>query len=161
MPIQVFCSFFNFFFAIELYESFIRYVIFPHSVGCFFILLMVPFAGQTLFSSLMKNHVFIFASLVAQLVNNPPAMRDTWVRSLGWEDPLETVNATHPVFWPGESMDSPRGRQEQNTTGRLSLSLQCQIQNTVTTTSIRKSITFAFFQEFYGFRSQVKVFNSF
>ena len=103
---------FQFFFAIELYESFIRYVIFPHSVGCFFILLMVPFAGQTLFSSLMKNHVFIFASLVAQLVNNPPAMRDTWVRSLGWEDPLETVNATHPVFWPGESMDSPRGRQE-------------------------------------------------
>ena len=29
------------------------------------------------------------ASLVAQLVKNPPAMRDTWVLSLGWEDPLE------------------------------------------------------------------------
>ena len=100
-----------FFFAIELYKSFIRYVIFPHSVGRFFILLTVPFAGQTLFS-LMKNHMFIFASLVAQLVKNPPAIRDTWVRSLGWEVPLETVNATHPVFWPGESMDSPRGRQE-------------------------------------------------
>ena len=31
----------------------------------------------------------LVASLVAQLVRNPPAMRETWVRSLGWEDPLE------------------------------------------------------------------------
>ena len=30
-----------------------------------------------------------WASLVAQLVKNLPAMRETWVRSLGWEDPLE------------------------------------------------------------------------
>ena len=34
-------------------------------------------------------------SLVAQLVENPPAMRETWVRSLGWEDPLEKGKATH------------------------------------------------------------------
>ena len=32
---------------------------------------------------------FIWASLVAQKVKNPPAMRETWVQSLGWEDPLE------------------------------------------------------------------------
>ena len=32
---------------------------------------------------------------VAQLVKNPPAMRETWVRSLGWEDPLEEGMATH------------------------------------------------------------------
>jgi len=31
------------------------------------------------------------ASLVVQLVKNPPAMWDTWVQSLGWEDPLEKV----------------------------------------------------------------------
>ena len=30
-----------------------------------------------------------WASLVAQLVKNPPAILETWVRSLGWEDPLE------------------------------------------------------------------------
>ena len=36
-----------------------------------------------------------WASLVAQLVKNPPAMRDTWVQSLGWEDPLEKEKATH------------------------------------------------------------------
>ena len=35
------------------------------------------------------------ASLVAQLVKNLPAMRETWVQSLGWEDPLEKGKATH------------------------------------------------------------------
>ena len=34
-------------------------------------------------------------SLVAQLVKNLPAMWETWVRSLGWEDPLEKGKATH------------------------------------------------------------------
>ena len=34
-------------------------------------------------------------SLVAQLVKNPPAMWESWVRSLGWEDPLEEGKATH------------------------------------------------------------------
>ena len=35
------------------------------------------------------------ASLVAQMVKNPPAMRKTWVRSLGWKDPLAKGMATH------------------------------------------------------------------
>jgi len=35
------------------------------------------------------------ASLVAQLVKNLPAMWETWVRSLGWEDLLEEGMATH------------------------------------------------------------------
>ena len=35
------------------------------------------------------------ASLVAQLVKNPPAMLETWVRYLCWEDPLEKGKATH------------------------------------------------------------------
>ena len=37
----------------------------------------------------------MWASLVAQLVKNPPAMRETWVRSLDWEEPLEKGKATH------------------------------------------------------------------
>ena len=36
-----------------------------------------------------------WASLVAQLVKNPPPMQETWVRSLGWEDPLEKGKNTH------------------------------------------------------------------
>ena len=38
---------------------------------------------------------YSWASLVAQLVKNPPAMLETWVRSLGWEDPVEKEMATH------------------------------------------------------------------
>ena len=37
----------------------------------------------------------LVASLVAQLVKNQPAMWETWVRSLGLEDPLEKGKATH------------------------------------------------------------------
>ena len=37
----------------------------------------------------------IWASLVAQMVRNLPAMQETWVQSLGWEDPLEKGMATH------------------------------------------------------------------
>ena len=35
---------------------------------------------------------------MAQLVKNPPAMRETWVRSLGWEDPLEKGKVTHSKY---------------------------------------------------------------
>ena len=34
-------------------------------------------------------------SLVAQLIENPPAMQETWVQSLGWEDLLEKGMSTH------------------------------------------------------------------
>ena len=45
---------------------------------------------------------YSWASRVAQLVKHPLAIRETWVPSLGWEDPLEKGMATTPVFWPGE-----------------------------------------------------------
>ena len=38
---------------------------------------------------------YSWAFLVAQTVKNPPAMQETWVRSLGWEDLLEESMATH------------------------------------------------------------------
>ena len=38
---------------------------------------------------------YTWASLVAQLVKNLPAMLEIWVQSLGWEDPLEKGKATH------------------------------------------------------------------
>ena len=58
------------------------------------------------------------ASLVDQLVNNPPAVWETWVRSLGWEDPLEKGKATTPVFWLGEfhGLYSPWGPKESDMT---------------------------------------------
>ena len=50
---------------------------------------------------------------------------ETWVRSLGWEEPLEKGMATHSSILPGElhGLYSPRGHKEKNTTERLSLSL--------------------------------------
>ena len=39
--------------------------------------------------------VIVRASLVAQMVKNLPAIQETWVRSLDWEDPLEKEMATY------------------------------------------------------------------
>ena len=53
-----------------------------------------------------------YASLMAQLVKNPLAMQETWVRPLSWEDPLEKGKATHSsiLAWriPWMSMWSQR-----------------------------------------------------
>ena len=58
--------------------------------------------------------------LIAQLVKNLPAMRETWVQPLGWEDPPEKGMATLPtlVFWPGEfhGLYSPWGCKELDMT---------------------------------------------
>ena len=40
-----------------------------------------------------------WASLVAQMVKNLPAIRETWVHSMGWEDPMEKGTATHSSIW--------------------------------------------------------------
>ena len=49
------------------------------------------------------------ASLVAQVVKDPPAMWETWVPSLVWEDPLEKEMATHssPLAWKISWMEGP------------------------------------------------------
>ena len=66
---------------------------------------------------------YSWASLVAQLVKNPPAMQETWVQSLSWEDPLEKERLPIPVLWPGEfhGLYSPWGCRELDTTEWLSL----------------------------------------
>ena len=63
------------------------------------------------------------ASFVAQLVKNLPAIQETWVRSLGWEDPLEKGVAPTLVFLPGEFHGhrslagySPWGHKKSDTT---------------------------------------------
>ena len=63
----------------------------------------------------------IWASLVAQLVKNPPAMGETWVQCLGWEDPLEKEKATPSsilawrIPWTVQSMESQRVRHDRVT----------------------------------------------
>ena len=57
----------------------------------------------------VKCCVISWASLVAQLVKNLPAMQETWVRSLGLEDPLEKEVATHSstLAWKIPWMEEP------------------------------------------------------
>ena len=55
----------------------------------------VPFSFSLFFFFLKALLTDRGASLVAQMVKNPPAMQETWVRSLGRDDPLEEGMATH------------------------------------------------------------------
>ena len=56
---------------------------------------MIPVLGRSPGEGIGYPLQYSWASLVAQLVKNPPAMRETWIQSLGWEDPLEEGIATH------------------------------------------------------------------
>ena len=56
---------------------------------------MIPWLGRSAREGIGYPLLYSWASVVAQLVKNPPAMRETWVRSLGWEDALEKGKATH------------------------------------------------------------------
>ena len=56
---------------------------------------LIPGLGRSSGEDIGYPLQYSWASLVAQLVKNPPAMQETWVGSLGWEDPLEKGTATH------------------------------------------------------------------
>ena len=56
---------------------------------------MIPGLGRSPGEGLGYPVQYSWASLVAQMVKNLPAMRETWIRSLGWEDLLEKGMATH------------------------------------------------------------------
>ena len=55
----------------------------------------IPGLGRSAGEGIGYPLQYSWASLVAQLVKNLPAIQETWVRSLGWEDPLEKGMATH------------------------------------------------------------------
>ena len=56
---------------------------------------MIPALGRSGGEGIGYPILSSWASLVAQLVKNPPAIWETWVRFLDWEDPLEKGKATH------------------------------------------------------------------
>ena len=60
---------------------------------------LMPDADGTGSGSLLES---ILSTLLAQMVKNLPAMQEAWVRSLGWEDPLEEGMATHYRIFLGE-----------------------------------------------------------
>ena len=77
--------------------------------------------------------MYLRVSLVAQLVKNPPAMWETWVWSLGWQDPLEKGKATHSsiLAWRISCTVYSWGRKESNRTEWLSLSLSMYLKHTL------------------------------
>ena len=101
----------------------------------------VPGSGRSPGEGIGYLLQYSWASLVAQLVKNPPATQETWVQSVGWEDPLEKGKATHSsiLAWriPGtlqyslwgqlQRVSSSMGLQGVRTTKCISLSLSCLI----------------------------------
>ena len=56
---------------------------------------LIPMLGKSAGEGIGYPLQYSWASLMAQLVKNPPALWETWVQSLDWEDPLEKRKATH------------------------------------------------------------------
>ena len=75
---------------------------------------MIPGSGRSSGEGIGYPLQYSWNSLVAQLVKNLPAVRETWVRYLGWEDPLEKGMATHSsilawrIPWTIQSMGSQK-----------------------------------------------------
>ena len=89
---------------------------------------MIPGSGRFPGEGIGYPLQYSWASLVAQLVKNLPAMRETWVLSLGWENPLRRERLLTRVFLPGEfhgqrslAGHSPWGCKELDMTEQLSL----------------------------------------
>ena len=85
---------------------------------------LIPETGRSTGEGIGCPLQYSWASLVAQLVKNPPAMQETWVRSLGWEDPLEKGKATYSsiLVWR-IPWTCPWGHKESDRTEQLSLYL--------------------------------------
>ena len=75
---------------------------FPFSLICSLVThFEYSYTYKALFLCFWASHTLYRASLVTQLVKNPPMMPETHVRSLGWEDPLEKERATHSNILAG------------------------------------------------------------
>ena len=85
----------------------------------------IPGSGRSAGEGLGYPLQYSWASLVAQLVKNLPAIWETWVRYLRLEDPWRRERLPTPVFWPGEfhGLYSLQDHKQSDTTQRLSLSL--------------------------------------
>ena len=78
----------------------------------------IPGSGSSAGEEIGYLLQYSWASFVAQLVKNLPAMWETWVRSLGWKIPWRREKLLTPVFRPGEfhGLYSPGGHKELDRT---------------------------------------------
>ena len=84
---------------------------------------LIPGSRRTAGEGIGYALQYSWASFVAQLVKNPPAMQETWVQSLGGKILWRRERLPTPVFWPGEfhRLYSPWGCKKSDTTGQISL----------------------------------------
>ena len=101
-------------------------------VDCLFPLHLFGLVSFYLVPSFVLYFSVFWASLVAQSLKHLPAMWETWVQALGWEDPLEKEMTTHSsilvwrIPWTEEPGGlSPQGRKELDTTERLHFYFLC------------------------------------
>ena len=73
----------------------------------------IPGSGRSPGEGIRYPLQYSWASLMAQMVKNPPVVWETWVQSLGWEDPLEEGMATHSsiLAWRTPWTEEPGGLQ--------------------------------------------------
>ena len=81
---------------------------------------MIPGLGKCPGEGIGYPLQYCWAFLVAQMVKNPPAMQETWVRSLDWEDSLEEGMATHSsiIAWK-TPMDKKSGGLQSTESQRV------------------------------------------
>ena len=92
---------------------------------------LIPVSGRPAGERIGYPLQYSWASLVAQLLKNPPAMRETWVQSLGWEDPMKKGTATHFQY-----SDLEKSMESQ----RVSLALLCLLNSRLNKIEILSSI---------------------
>ena len=92
---------------------------------------LIPGSGRSAGEGKGYPLQYPWAFLVAQLVKNLPAMWETWVRSLGWEEPRRRERLPTPVFWPGEfhALYSPWGLKESDATCTFPFTFIYKIDN--------------------------------
>ena len=56
---------------------------------------LIPELGRSIGEGIGHPLQYSWASMVAQVVKNPPTIQETWIQSLGWEDPMEKGKAIH------------------------------------------------------------------
>ena len=96
--------------------------------------------------------IFCWAPLVAQTLKNLPAMRETWVWSLGWENPLEEGMAWQPipVFLPGESLWTKEPGRLQ-ATGSQRVRHDWVAKHTQNTVDLQYSVSFRCTAKWFSF----------
>ena len=90
------------------------------------VVITIPILHKRKLRFIVFKFIVFKTSLVASTVKRLSTMQETWVQSLGWEDPLEKEMAIHSVLLPGKSHGqrslvgySPWGRKESDTTEQL------------------------------------------